>query len=39
MLDEDSDAPNLVPGEKPRGILAGRIEAELGLFTGSRAGP
>ncbi len=26
MLDEDSDAPNLVPEERPRGILAGRIE-------------
>ena len=26
MLDEDSDAPNLVPEERARGILAGRIE-------------
>ncbi len=26
LLDEDSDAPNLVPEGEPRGILAGRIE-------------
>ena len=26
LLDEDSDAPNLVPEEHPRGVLAGRIE-------------
>ena len=26
LLDEDSDAPNLIPEEHPRGILAGRIE-------------
>ena len=26
LLDEDSDAPNLIPEERPRGVLAGRIE-------------
>ncbi len=26
LLDEDSDAPNLIPEDHPRGILAGRIE-------------
>jgi serine/threonine protein kinase len=26
LLDEDSDAPNLIPEEHPRGVLAGRIE-------------